>query len=127
MNLTQLCALAILAAALGLVLRETGSKAAAPVLAVGGLALFVYAVSRLGTPLAVIGELAAQADLGNVFSSVLRMLAVAWLAHLSGEICRDLGAPTLAARVELCGRIEILLLALPSIEEICRLAVEVLP
>ena len=126
MSLTQICALGILAAALTYVLRSCGAKGAAMVPLTGGLALLFYALSRYAAPIAALRELAEGAGLGEPFSAVLRMLAVGCLCRLSGDLCRDMGEATLGALIELCGRIEILLLCLPLAEELIRLATEVL-
>lgn len=122
----QLAALAVLSAALSLVLRDAGAKGAAFVSLTGGLALLFYALSRYAAPIAALRELATRAGLSESFSSVLRMLAVGCLSKLAGDLCRDMGEASLGARIELCGRAEILLLCLPLVEELCTLATEVL-
>ena len=70
--------------------------------------------------------LAEQAGLSESFSSLLRMMAIGCLARLGGDLCRDMGETSLATRLELCGRVEILLLCLPLVEELCILAAGVL-
>ena len=90
-----------------------------------GLALLVYALSRYSEPLALLAELAEKGGLSDLLSSVLRMLGIGLLSAFFADVCRDLGEGTLASRIELCGRIEIVLLCLPFLDELLSLASEV--
>ena len=126
MSFLSLCACAVLFAALALILRDAGAKGAPLVTLTGGLAFLFYAFTRYREPINALRELAEGAGLSTSFSSLFKMLAVACLAHIAAELCRDMGEGTIASRIELCGRIEILLLALPLFIELCTLAREVL-
>lgn len=126
MTLLQLAGLAVLFAALASVVKQCGAQSGKLVSLVGGLALFFYALSRYAAPVAFLREMAEDAGMAEGFSAVLRMMAVGCITHISGDVCRDMGEATLAARVELCGRAEILLLSLPLLKDLCTLAFEVL-
>ena len=126
MTLLQLAGLGVLFAALASAVKECGARSGVLVSLVGGLALLFYAISRYAAPIAFLREMAEEAGMAEGFSSVLRMMAVGCITRISGDVCRDMGEATLAARVELCGRAEILLLSLPLLEELCSLAMEVL-
>lgn len=126
MSLTQLIALSVLAAALALLLRDSGAKGGTAVIAVGGIALFAFALTRYAAPVETLRELAEEAGLSGPIAALLKMLGVGWLSRLGGDVCRDMGAPTLGARLELCGRAEIILLCLPLLVELCGTVREVL-
>lgn len=125
MSYLQILALACLGAALGFVLRALRSPLAAFVGLVGGLALLFFLLPRLGEPLAALAALCEAGGLQDTLSAVLRMLGVGFLTAFAAEICRDLGESTLATRVELCGKIEILLLSLPALTDLFSLVGEV--
>lgn len=125
MSLYQLIGLALLSAALTYLLKGLSSRVAPLVPVLCGLALLSYAISRYTEPLALLGELAEAGGLSDALSSMLRMLAVGLLSAFAADTCRDLGESTLGARVELCGRVEILLLSLPFLSELLSLAMEV--
>lgn len=126
MTVFQAAALAILVASLSSVLKECGARGALPVSLTGGLALFFFVFFRYAEPLAFLRTLAEEAGLAEGFSAILRMMAVGCITHIAGDTCRDMGEASLAARVELCGRAEILLLSLPLVKELVALAQEVL-
>ena len=122
MTIYQLCALAVLVAALTWILKTAGAKGAAAVPLTGGLALVFFAVYRYREPIAALMTLAETAGIRTSMEMVLRMMAVGYLSTFAADICRDMGEGTLAARVELCGRAEILLLCLPFLLELFSLA-----
>lgn len=90
-----------------------------------GLALFVFAITRYREPLTLLGDLAERGGLSDALGSILRMLGIGLISAFTADLCRDLGESTLASRVELCGRVEILLLCLPYLSELFSLALEV--
>lgn len=125
MSTYQLLGLALLAAALGFLLRGLGSRIA-PVLSVlSGVLLLSFALFRYAEPLSLLSELAESGGVGELLDPLLRMLGIGLATTFTADTCRDLGEGTVAARVELCGRVEILLLCLPFLSELLSLAVEV--
>ena len=125
MSILQIAALAVLAAALAFVLRTLGAKGAPALTVAAGLAFVAYAVARYGEALTAIREMAERAGVSDGVGVILRMIFVGILCAVAADICRDVGESTLAARVEVCGKAEILLLALPFLLELVNLALEV--
>ena len=54
----------------------------------------------------------------TVGETVGKVLAAGFLCGTAAEICTDLGAPSIGARLELLGKVEILLLSLPLLKEL---------
>ena len=125
MSILQIAALAVLAAALAFVLRTLGAKGAPALTVAAGLAFVAYAVARYGEALTAIREMAERAGVSDGVGVILRMIFVGILCAVAADICRDVGESTLATRVEVCGKAEILLLALPFLLELVHLALEV--
>ena len=125
MSLYQLLGLALLAAALGALLRALGSRISPFLSALAALALLIFALSRYSEPLSLLSELASVGGIGELLDPLLRMLGIGFVTAFTADTCRDLGEGTVAARVELCGQVEIFLLCLPYLSELLSLAVEV--
>ena len=63
------------------------------------------------------------AGVGGEYSSILlRALGVAFLTQFAADACRDAGESALAGRVELTGRVGILVLALPLFARVASIA-----
>ena len=122
MSVLQLCGVGILAAAASLILKSNGAKLAPLVAVAGGLLLLVFAFHRYRQPIDAMLRLAEEAGVRSSLAAVLKMLAVGCLTTLAADVCREMGESTLGARVEMCGRAEILLLCLPFLLELFSLA-----
>lgn len=126
MSIFAVCGCALLTAVLILLLREWRTSLSLPVRVAGVLVLFLAAFS-LFTPITVrISELFSLAQGGSVAPILFRALGIALVAEFTASLCRDLGENTLSSGVALFGKLEILLLALPFVDDLLSLAKELL-
>lgn len=59
-------------------------------------------------------EIADKANIDSVYIGiVLKILAIAYIASFSSALCKDANADSLAAQIDLSGKIMILVLAIP--------------
>ena len=115
---------AVLGATTVLLLRQWGNTAAASFTGVGALILLLASLFLRFS--------AFWDGISGLFPSELleyvpflgKVLAVAWLAQITADLCREMGSATLAGYVELFGRVEILILSLPILEEVLEWASE---
>lgn len=122
MSAVQLCGVGVLAAAASLILKSGGVKLAPVVSVAGGILLLFFAFQSYRQPIEAMLRMADEAGIHSSLATVLKMLAVGCLTTVSADICREMGEGTLGARVEMCGRVEILLLCLPFLLELFSLA-----
>ena len=101
-------------AVLALVLRESKSALAPLLLLLGGVALLVTVVPKLAA-FSSLFSLLAESGLEEETETVAKVLSVGFVSAFGADACTELGAPTVAGKLELCGRIEILLIALPTL------------
>ena len=55
---------------------------------------------------------------GQGISCLLRVLGIALISQLAGDICREAGLAAAATASELCGRVLVLLQALPLLQQL---------
>ena len=109
-----------------LLLREMkGATAAALCSVLGCVLLFGAFLRKVSALLAAAMPLLDGAG-GTYAAFLLQVLGVAWVAQFGADMCRDCGCATLGGYVETVGRAEILLLALPLLEQTVQLLQEVL-
>lgn len=126
MGIVEAAGVALLGAVAVVVLRELRAAAALP-LRLAVLLLLVGGAAALAEPLlAAVRTLFSMGDGASFAPRVLRALGIALIAELTASFCRDLGESTAAEGVLLFGRVEILVLALPLLDEVLHLAGELL-
>ncbi|MGD9155000.1 MAG: stage III sporulation protein AD [Bacillota bacterium] len=82
-------------------------------IAAAGLILGIL-IKKVSAILAVLETMAAQAELNRVYwQLILKIVGFAYLAGFGAQICRDAGENSMAAKIELAGKISILSLGLP--------------
>lgn len=114
---------ALLCLMLTLVLRKWNADMAILVRAVAAVVLCAASVYALRPILDFLRSFAEYESFESAFPVIgvlFRALAVAMLTEVCASICRDCGEGTLATYVELGGRIEMILLSIPLLEEITR-------
>lgn len=126
MTLLQTVGISLLCAVAALVLRECKSPLAPLLTLFGGLCLLGTVLPRL-SPLVAWGERLAAALPATVGETVGKVLAAGLLCGVGEDVCTDLGAASLGARLALVGKVEILLLALPLLTELFARAEALLP
>lgn len=116
MDLLLYLGLAVLATLLLVILRPLRPEIATVLsLAVGGV-IFVSILGRLRAVLQAMAAMAARAEIQPFFlQTVLKVIGLAYLAGFTGQVCRDAGEGAMAAKVELVGKVAILLVGLPVV------------
>ena len=126
MGVMQVAGCALLCAVAILLLRELRPALAPPARLAATLLLTGAAFALYAPILGRINALVAITDAATYASIILRALGIALICELCAQLCRDLGEGGLAVGVSLFGRLEILLLSLPLIDQILEIAKELL-
>ncbi|MBQ8005470.1 MAG: hypothetical protein IJ303_04070 [Clostridia bacterium] len=90
------------------------------------LLLFGIAASSLTPFVSFSSEAVAKIGAIEYQKTVFKALGIAYLTHITAQVCRDCGEGGLAQGVETAGKFELLLLALPLIKKIFAVAEEML-
>ena len=117
MTLLPTLGIGVLCAIAALVLKECKSPLAPLLTLLGGILLLLGIIPRL-TPLLSWAQTLEDALPHAVGETVGKVLAAGFLCGIGSDICTELGAPSLASKLELAGRVEILLLSLPLLTEL---------
>lgn len=124
----QVAVLAVVTAICANVLRRGAGELIVPlVLGAGGLILLLVA-HTLGEILETMNRLALLAQLDtSLVIPVAKTVALAILTRITGELCKAAGEGGLASFVEVAGTVLALSVALPLVEGVINLLVEILP
>ena len=113
----QMCALAVLTALLALLLKGKQGELGILVSLAGLVVLFLALAEPFGELLAFLRTLSEGTGLDSaVFTPLYKVLGIALVVHLGGQLCRDAGESALAAGLETAGSVCAMLAALPLLE-----------
>ena len=128
MTIAQVVGIALVASVLLVLLRQARPEWALLLSIVTAVAVFLLLVDDIAAIIRVLQEVADRADLDARYTAtLLKIVGVAYLAEFGAQLCRDAGESALAAKVELAGKLVILLLAVPILMAVLELLIGLLP
>jgi stage III sporulation protein AD len=90
--------------------------------------IFLIVITKLTPVFDFLGEIYDQISYGkNFFPIILKVLAVAYIADFTAQICKDSGESAIAGKVELAGKGMIFYLAVPVMVAVMDLINKMLP
>ena len=125
-ELWRICGLALLCAVATMLLSRLGGDLIGPLRLAGSVLIFGVLILGVGEVLTSLRELFAQSGAWQYADRMIRALGLSLLTAICSDLCRDLGEGTLAGGVELAGKLSIVVLCLPLVEEILTVAAEIL-
>lgn len=118
----RICTLAMIALILSLLLKQWKSDFL-PLVRIAISILFAFLILSAIAPLIRYLQALLENTLASEYASLLfKALGLAILTQICAEICKESGEGGIASAIELVGKIEILVLALPLINDILALA-----
>jgi len=118
-DIFQIAGLGIVASLILTLLRKERSDLVMGAALVAGLLLLFTILPRISSAISVFGTLAAESGLEPLyFGIILKVLAISYVADFAAALCRDAGEELIASRVEMAGKVLILVSALPIVQEV---------
>ena len=119
--------IAIVAVAACVLLQKTNPEFSMAVALITGILIFLFVLSSFTPILKTLEYWMNEFHLNNVyFMTVIKTLVVCYLTQLASDTCKDAGYVSVASKVELAGKVTILLLALPLFENLLSLTQELI-
>lgn len=121
-DIVKILGVALICACVAVVLKSAG-KDFSVMIKVVSAALLAGGVIICASPLIeFITDISEGTQINTYLSVMLKALGVAYLTHICASVCKDCGEETVAGYAELAGKIEMLIIALPLIEELITIA-----
>lgn len=114
MLIVKIVGLAFIALFLILIFRHHNSSLPTFIALTAGALIVLIMLEPLREVIDFLREIADKANIDTVYIGiVLKILAIAYIASFSSALCKDANADSLAAQIDLSGKIMILVLAIP--------------
>lgn len=117
----------IIAAVLSVMLKKYNPEISMLVAVGAGVVVFALILSKISPALTQVNNLLSRAGMPVQYGGILlKSLGICFLCQFSSDACKDAGQSALASKVELAGKLMIVLIALPMIEDITQTAVGII-
>jgi len=128
MDIIQIVILGLIASILFILLKEWNEPVAFFILIITGIIIFLAVIQQIGTIFTFLEMLGDKAHINGVYmQTILKIIGIAYIAELGASIVKDAGLESVATKIELAGKISILLLAIPIITAVIEAILNFLP
>ncbi|WP_026906658.1 stage III sporulation protein AD [Paucisalibacillus globulus] len=128
MDIIQIVTLGIIASILFIILKDMRGPFAFILILITGIAIFLAVISQIGSIIRLIEVLGQRASISGMYiETILKIIGIAYITELGASITKDAGLGAVASKIELAGKIFILLLAIPIITAVVEAILNFLP
>lgn len=127
-EIVQIVGLGLIATFLALILKEQKPMFAFLLTVFVGVMIFLILIGHIERIITMLKQLAAHSGLKAIYvETILKIIGIAYIAEFGAQIARDAGQGAIASKIELAGKVLILLMAIPIITAIMKTVLGLLP
>ncbi len=128
MGILQIAGIGITAALLAVIIKQHRPELALLISMAAGAFLFIFILGNVTVVISSIEQMAKRSNLNTIYlNTVLKVIGIAYIAEFGAQLCKDAGEGAIAAKIELGGKILIMILALPVLTALMEVILKILP
>ncbi|MEG0692612.1 MAG: SpoIIIAC/SpoIIIAD family protein [Oscillospiraceae bacterium] len=123
MNIFSIIGIAIISTAICILLKEYKPEYAMVVSLACGIVLFSMIIVSLLPAFKTMSDLMQKAQINTTYTkAIIKTLGVCYVTQLASDSCKDAGQSAIASKVELSGKVFIVIISLPLFEDLIDIA-----
>lgn len=128
MEIFQIVGFAIIATLISVILKKYKPEISLQIAIVTGVIIFALMVAKLSMVINLLTDITYKINIELTYlTTIIKIIAIAYIAEFASEVCRDAGEGTIAMKVEFAGKILIIVLAVPIIYALLDLVIKIIP
>ncbi len=128
MEIIQIVGLGLIATIIVVILRQERPEIALQVSIVTGVIIFLFVINKLAYIIQILNDLADRVNIDFIyFSTVLKIIGIAYIAEFGAQVSRDAGESSIATKIEMAGKILIMVISVPILTALLDLVIKIMP
>ncbi|AQS56587.1 stage III sporulation protein AD [Novibacillus thermophilus] len=128
MDIIQVVGIGLITAVLVITIKEQQPLFAFLLATFVGVAIFLGLIGEISKVIRLLENIANKANIQIVYlETILKIIGIAYIAEFGAQITRDAGQSSIAAKIELAGKILIMVMAIPIITVLVETIMQLLP
>lgn len=128
MDILQIIGLAIIATVIIAVIKGQRPEIAIQISIAAGIIVFAMILGKVTAVIELLNSYAQKVNIDTIYiSTLLKIVGIAYIAEFGAEVCKDAGEGAIASKVELAGKVVIVVLAVPIITSLLDLIIRIMP
>lgn len=128
MDILQIIGIGMVAVILIVLLKQQRPEIAVQISIITGVVIFLMVAGKISSVIDLLNMYADRVDLDPVYlTTLLKIVGIAYIAEFGSEVCRDAGETSIASKIELAGKVFIVVLAVPIVTSLLELIIGIMP
>lgn len=128
MEIVQIAAIGMIATVLAILVKPQRPDMAILISITAGILIFFLVIHKLSSVVELLSSYSQKVNIDPVYiRTLLKIVGIAYIAEFGSEICKDAGEASIASKIELAGKVLIVVLAVPIITSLLELIVRIMP
>lgn len=128
MEIVKIVGIGLVATVLSVILKRTRSELAMFISLITGVIIFTMILGELSYVITTLNNLSRRINIEFAyFSTIIRIIGMAYLIEFGAQISRDADEESIAMKIELGGKVIIMVLAIPILLALMELIIKILP
>lgn len=128
MEIIQIVGFGLIATVITIILKDINPQFAFLIVLFTGVTIFLFLIDKIAVIILTIEKLAVESNIDMIYlETIFKIIGIAYIAEFGSQIMRDANQGSIAAKIELAGKILILVMAIPIVTVIFDTIIHFLP
>jgi len=128
MEILQIVGIGLIAAVLSITLKQEKPEMALFIGIAAGALILLLLIGEIRDIVVFIQRISVQANVDFMYlSTIFKVIGIAYIAEFGSQICKDAGENAIASKIELGGKLIILVLTIPILTALMEVITDILP
>lgn len=128
MDILQIVGLGIIATVIIIILKAQRPEMAIQVSMLTGVVIFLLVAGKISSVIDILKSYASKTSIDMAYISILlKIIGITYITEFGAEVCKDAGEASIASKIELAGKVVIILMAIPIITSLLDLITKIMP
>lgn len=128
MEIVKIIGIGIVAAIFSVTIKQEKPQFAIFISIAAGIFIFFLVADKLPYVVGVFNDIVNKTRVDTIFiSTLLKIIGIAYITEFGSQICKDMGENSIASKIELGGKVIIMILGLPILTALTETVLGILP
>ncbi|SET61343.1 stage III sporulation protein AD [Salinibacillus kushneri] len=128
MEIFEIVSFGMLAAILVIIVRDQSPSISFFIVMLTGIIIFLVLIQHIAEIFRLLSTLTTKANINFMYvETILKIIGIAYISEFGAQIIRDAGLNSIASKIELAGKIFILVLAVPILTAVVETILSFIP
>ena len=128
MDMIQIVGLGFVVTLLILIIRQQRPELAVQLSLTLAAVIFLLILNKINVVLNLFRDLAERANISQMYlNTILKIIGIAYITEFGAQVCRDAGEGAIAGKIELAGKVLVMVIAIPIIALVLDTIIKLIP